>query len=694
MKRVSLLLIGLLCLSVATLAGEVITNDTGEGATGLRVVFASPVLITGFGDVLRSVDPQMRAFKFVFSGGTVESWGGHWLGWTPNTPAIVSHEWITYDPLPHFDGRVAGEPVTLEEAVYEYNVSLSSDDASSTIAGTITCYVWQMWPFSIRLSADFEDASSYEWELACETLHESDVEFSLLCVDSNYEWLSVSLSLEDDADHTYHWEHEFPLDIFNKTNVVLDATRLVPADQIASVSWAAWNMVDEDPGSFPIVNSEEPITSISTYWPNVINVRATITTIERETLDYEGEILFFERDENPVPLRGVVATQSANYNTTPIADLEDMWDDAFKFLERFGATALQHHHPWYYGPPTSDELGRRVFTFEPLYNLPDGSHDPRGITPLPERVGMYFDAGRDRGFAMILEARAWAYHTTPEVNRIWAISGYGTDEAYLTEWGWIYSPQGLWNMFTEVGQMAIEHQASGLVLECEEYGWIVNGGEIYQQFYSNLLKDLRSSGYAGSLTFAPVFVRRFGLVDDPAYTALLDPMTSGIPFAHEDMSLSITLYPSLNAEDSAPMDEIYLNAYDYLTQAVLPFSAAYGGKRIYIEDMQCTAVEGAVADPVEALDQPRSELGQVKWFWVMWRAIFELNRTHDGIFSGVTSAYHSLAPEWWRSAITVHTVPGSEKTPYLDFPFNEYIAKALTIFYADRGNQDMMISHY
>ena len=43
MKKVSLLFIGLLCVSVIVYAGEVITNDTGEDATGLRVVFSAPV---------------------------------------------------------------------------------------------------------------------------------------------------------------------------------------------------------------------------------------------------------------------------------------------------------------------------------------------------------------------------------------------------------------------------------------------------------------------------------------------------------------------------------------------------------------------------------------------------------------------------------------------------------------------------
>ncbi len=94
MKKLSLLIVGLLCLSGVADAGEVISNNSGESATGLRVVFSTPVLITDFGEVLTSVDPQMLAFEFVFSGGVVEPWGSHWMNWAPATAQIIDVEWL------------------------------------------------------------------------------------------------------------------------------------------------------------------------------------------------------------------------------------------------------------------------------------------------------------------------------------------------------------------------------------------------------------------------------------------------------------------------------------------------------------------------------------------------------------------------------------------------------------------------
>ena len=95
MKKVSLLVVvGVLCISLSSFAGEVITNDTGEDATGLRVVFSALVKITAFGDILTDVDPEGTAIEFVFSGRMVSPWGSHWLSWTPSSAKIISHEWL------------------------------------------------------------------------------------------------------------------------------------------------------------------------------------------------------------------------------------------------------------------------------------------------------------------------------------------------------------------------------------------------------------------------------------------------------------------------------------------------------------------------------------------------------------------------------------------------------------------------
>lgn len=83
--------------SVAAFCGEYLMNDTGETVTGLRVVFSEPVTITGYGDVLMIVEPEGEATEFIFSGGEVEAWGGHWLNWEPTSTSLLTFEWLTED---------------------------------------------------------------------------------------------------------------------------------------------------------------------------------------------------------------------------------------------------------------------------------------------------------------------------------------------------------------------------------------------------------------------------------------------------------------------------------------------------------------------------------------------------------------------------------------------------------------------
>ena len=99
MKR--LLPIGFLLalFSAQVLAGGYFVNDTGETVYGLRVEFSEPVTVTGFGDVLPTIDPPGESTTFTFSGGAVEPWGDHWMIWEPASASIVSEEWLT-NPAP------------------------------------------------------------------------------------------------------------------------------------------------------------------------------------------------------------------------------------------------------------------------------------------------------------------------------------------------------------------------------------------------------------------------------------------------------------------------------------------------------------------------------------------------------------------------------------------------------------------
>lgn len=97
MKKVALLVAGLVLFSIPLFAGEYLMNDTGETVYGLRVVFSEAVTLASFGDILTVVAPTGESAEFMFSGGTLEAWAGHWFNWEPASASLVSHEWFA-DP--------------------------------------------------------------------------------------------------------------------------------------------------------------------------------------------------------------------------------------------------------------------------------------------------------------------------------------------------------------------------------------------------------------------------------------------------------------------------------------------------------------------------------------------------------------------------------------------------------------------
>jgi arabinogalactan endo-1,4-beta-galactosidase len=160
MKKLILLVVGLLCVSVTVLAGEVITNDTGEDVTGLRVVFSTPVLITTFGDILTNVDEEGLSYEFVFSGGTVPPWGSHWFNYAPTTASVMETKWLT--------GSTASE-VPLSEQYWQIPYTSSSD---FILGGWMTDYLVER-----------------EWRGYWQDVHPMDV-----LVEHGFAWIKVAVT--------------------------------------------------------------------------------------------------------------------------------------------------------------------------------------------------------------------------------------------------------------------------------------------------------------------------------------------------------------------------------------------------------------------------------------------------------------------------------------------------------------------
>ena len=94
--RAAAVVLGVMLLSVSVFAGEYLMNE--ETAMGLRVVFSEPVTITGFGDIFTVVSPEGEASEFLFYGGELAPWDGHWLNWEPRSAMLLRSEWLSEEP--------------------------------------------------------------------------------------------------------------------------------------------------------------------------------------------------------------------------------------------------------------------------------------------------------------------------------------------------------------------------------------------------------------------------------------------------------------------------------------------------------------------------------------------------------------------------------------------------------------------
>lgn len=112
MRTVLLSIVGLLLIALPVFAGEYLMNDTGDAVYGLRVVFSEPVRITGYGDVSTAVKPQGEVTQFVFSGGELSSWAGHWMNWEPASTLPLEYEWLTQIPAGTADIAIVGHSET------------------------------------------------------------------------------------------------------------------------------------------------------------------------------------------------------------------------------------------------------------------------------------------------------------------------------------------------------------------------------------------------------------------------------------------------------------------------------------------------------------------------------------------------------------------------------------------------------
>jgi len=155
MDRLFSTLVLVASLSIPTLAGGFLINETGETAYGLRVVFSEPVRITGFGDVLTAVEPLGNATAFAFSAGELEASNDCWLDWEPASASILSLEWLRV-------GSGHASVATAED--YDFEITLGGADEAIVVSRHIDRHCL---PFAVRYeigNAEALNEYQVEWD--------------------------------------------------------------------------------------------------------------------------------------------------------------------------------------------------------------------------------------------------------------------------------------------------------------------------------------------------------------------------------------------------------------------------------------------------------------------------------------------------------------------------------------------------
>ena len=105
-----------------------------------------------------------------------------------------------------------------------------------------------------------------------------------------------------------------------------------------------------------------------------------------------------------------------------------------------------------------------------------------------------------------------------------------------------------------------------------------------------------------------------------------------------------------------------------INQYLIPWSEAYGGKPIFLPDVQCLAVRGAAIWPTRSSGRPieNEQLfapeEQLNWFAAILRGMAIANRQRDEpLFLGLSMGYYGVMPDQWLE-------PASEryKEPYVN----------------------------
>jgi len=535
------------------------------------------------------------------------------------------------------------------EPVIVYPVSLISGDGDSTLEGTIEQTLFEKVPITTQFDVVFPDKERMEFEWKVDggsVLSVANWENGAVYIvlSSNVDTFSVSLEIRYGGE-VYRWrKDDVDVPLHNDTRIVLDATQFVDEEEIESVLWVAANWDPADSATFPIEDPHAVVTTLTSVWPNDIEITCRITKKDGTVVEHEVEALVYFRDGTPFGIRATGARLGV-----PLTEheLSVILDQEFTTLKRLGFNAILNQEVQWYGYPDADGN----FTIQPLYADTWEEKDPRGYNPDPDELATYFDTAKEYGFGVYVQLRRWPYQNDPELRQEWG-SGWGPNNWFKETNGWLYgNGEGLKHNILSYVDLFVNHHVDGFFWEAESGDVQVHGGSKTRDFITEeIIPAYREAGYTGDISYALAYFHTNGdLTLNPMNLENLDPSVCGIPWGSNEIPyLGVTFYPTLATTSDATTEEMYEEALRQSERYLVPFSETYN-KPLFITECYCGGYDGAsilTNDANLAKTRPADFGEQLSWHAALLRAFAHENQTRASpLIIGLTMAIYELTPE-------------------------------------------------
>lgn len=476
---------------------------------------------------------------------------------------------------------------------------------------------------------------------------------------SNFLTVGTKLLVRDSDGRVYTWQDkEIDLPLHNLTAITLDGTKLFPAESISRISWSASNGDPSDASTFPIANPNSPITTLTSQWPNVLNITATISLKTGETLERNMEALIYFKDGTPFSKRSTAVWVETRISYEQFS--RSLEEEMLPLLRRLGMNTLTTAIQWWYDSP--DVLGNYTLRPIPISTIEDGW------------LETLLRVGKERDFFTVVQ---FTPYPLPQVPPEYAWGMPRVSRGFLYGTG-----QGFETMLRHYFPMLSRQKVDIVFLGAELTDIDAWGGALSREFFSKMIGELRGQGFGGEVSYALCYYQNLNSGQQIPFTNshIYFPSSVGIPWQNMDY-VGLTFYPALSSKKNPGIQEMFVEANRQIQAFLVPLRNA-NRKPLYILDFYGFAFEGMAAQPDISSGKYAPE-EQLRWATAVLRALSLANADRGNpLIAGITFGQYWLMPNEMKASYPARGV--DEIRAYLNSPIGRYdLQKMVMVYFRD-----------